>query len=58
MVKEGYDEKYVNLVGGLHTFTKLGMAKGIKPDVTQITGKHPISVEEYVNDYKDVWRKQ
>lgn len=55
MLQKGYESKYVNLVGGLHTFTKLGMAKGIKPDFKQITGRNPRTVEEYVKDYKAVW---
>lgn len=57
MLQKGYEVKYVNLVGGLHTFTKLGMAKGIKADFTQITGRIPRTVEEYVKDYKAVWDK-
>ncbi|OCT14393.1 NAD(P)-dependent oxidoreductase [Paenibacillus pectinilyticus] len=57
MMQKGYEAKYVNLVGGLHTFTKLGMAKGIKPDFTQITGRIPRTVEAYVHDYKAVWDK-
>ncbi|AND41462.1 SDR family oxidoreductase [Cytobacillus oceanisediminis] len=57
MMKKGYEAKYVNLVGSLHFFTKLGMAKSVKSDLSQILGRHPITVEEYVNDYKEVWRK-
>jgi uncharacterized protein YbjT (DUF2867 family) len=55
MIKKGLDRNYVNLVAGLHTFTKLGMAKGMKPDLIEIVGRSPITVEEYVKDYKDVW---
>lgn len=57
MLQKGYEAKYVNVVAGLHMFTKLGMAQGIKPDFTKITGRIPLTVEEYVKDYKTIWNK-
>lgn len=58
MLQKGYEGKFVNLVGGLHTFTKLGMAKGIKHGFTDLSGRKPRTVEEYVRDYKEVWNKK
>ncbi|WP_336783167.1 SDR family oxidoreductase [Paenibacillus illinoisensis] len=49
---KGMEERFVNLVGGLHTFTKLGMAKGIKPDLERLLGRDPIPVRQYVVDYR------
>jgi len=55
---KGMEAKFVNLVGGLHTFTKFGMANGIKPDLVRLLGRDPISVRQYVEDYQKVLNAQ
>lgn len=55
---KGMEAKYINIVGGLHTFTKFGMAKGIKPDLVRLLDRDPISVRQYVEDFQDVFHAQ
>jgi uncharacterized protein YbjT (DUF2867 family) len=55
MLGKGLEPKFVNLVSGLHMFTKLGLAKGIRPDIVQILGRAPISVKQYVEDERHYW---
>ncbi|MFB8374599.1 SDR family oxidoreductase [Paenibacillus taichungensis] len=51
---KGMEAKFVNLVGALHTFTKLGMANATKPDLVRLLGRDPIPVRQYVEDYREV----
>lgn len=57
MLQKGLDPKFVNLVGGLHMFTKIGLAKGVTRDLEKVIGRAPLTVEQYVADYKDVWTR-
>lgn len=49
------DRGFVNVVVGVHMPTKLGLAKGIKDDFEKVTGKKPISMKRYIEDFKDNW---
>ena len=55
MLEKGLEEKFINVVAGLHIFTKIGLAKGITRDLATITNKKPIKLDTYINDYKKMW---
>ncbi|WP_226645980.1 SDR family oxidoreductase [Mesobacillus subterraneus] len=55
MISTGNDESLINVVAGIHIPTKLGLAKGIKDDFEKVTGKEPLSIRKYIEDYKEVW---
>jgi uncharacterized protein YbjT (DUF2867 family) len=56
MLQKGLEEPYVKLVAGIHLFTKLGLAKGIRKDFTRITKRSPIRLAQYIEDYQQVWK--
>lgn len=55
MKKLGEDEGFINVVVGVHMPTKLGLAKGIKHDYENITGKQPTNIRKYIEDFKENW---
>lgn len=40
---------------GLYTSTRFGMAEPITTEVEKLTGRKPISFQEFANDYKENW---
>lgn len=55
MLKTGEDERFINVVIGIHIPTKLGLAKGIKNDFQILTSRKPTAISTYIEDYKDKW---
>ncbi|MCP8967687.1 SDR family oxidoreductase [Ectobacillus ponti] len=55
--QEGLEEAYLKVVTGIHLFTKIGLAKGITRDIERVTGHPPLSVRQYVEDYRAYWEK-
>lgn len=55
MLASGVDEAFINVVVGIHFPTKLGMASGIKYDFEKVTGRKPIKMKQYIEDYKENW---
>ncbi|MDV2884723.1 SDR family oxidoreductase [Alkalihalophilus pseudofirmus] len=55
MLNKGVNEKYVNVIVGIHFPTKLGLAKGITFDYENIVNEKPTRMETYVKDYKEFW---
>lgn len=51
----GEDAGFVNVVVGIHMPTKLGLAKGIRDDYEKVTGKKPINIRKYIEDFKENW---
>jgi uncharacterized protein YbjT (DUF2867 family) len=54
-VRRGSPFRFALVQTGLYTSTRLGMAEKITCDVEKITGRKPISLRQYVKDYKDDW---
>jgi len=52
----GMPEPIVNALLELYASYKAGLAAEISPVVEQVTGKTPISFEQFVQDYAEVWR--
>ena len=40
---------------GLYTSTRFGMAEPVTNEVQNLTGRKPITFQEYVKDYKECW---
>ncbi len=57
MLKKGEKEDFVNVVIGIHFPTKLGLAKGVTHEFERITHTKPITIERYIEDYKENWVK-
>ncbi|WP_439108406.1 hypothetical protein [Bacillus cereus] len=38
---------------GIYTTAKLGLAKRVTPDLLELLGKSPITMEEFVHDYRE-----
>lgn len=55
MLAKGLPSGYINVVIGLHMATKVGLAGGITPTFTKVTGKQPIRMEQYLKDYRQYW---
>ncbi|MGP4077877.1 SDR family oxidoreductase [Halobacillus sp. K22] len=55
MLNRGVDEKFVNVVIGVHAPTKLGLAGGIKYDYEKVTSAQPTSLLQYIMDYQSQW---
>ncbi|MBW4665166.1 MAG: NmrA family NAD(P)-binding protein [Chroococcus sp. CMT-3BRIN-NPC107] len=52
----GMPEPTVNALLELYASYKAGQAAVLSPVVEQVTGKQPISFEQFVKDYADVWQ--
>jgi uncharacterized protein YbjT (DUF2867 family) len=52
----GMPESIVNALLELYASYKAGQAATVSPVVEQVTGKQPISFEQFAKDYADVWQ--
>jgi uncharacterized protein YbjT (DUF2867 family) len=52
----GMPEPTVNALLELYASYKAGQAATVSPAVEQVTGKKPISFEQFVQDYAEVWQ--
>ena len=52
----GMPDAIVNALLELYASYKAGLAAEISPVVEQVTGKQPISFEQFVKDYAEVWQ--
>ena len=55
MLSRGKDKGFINVVIGIHFPTKLGLAKGITSDFKKLTGRKPINIDKYIQDYRGFW---
>jgi uncharacterized protein YbjT (DUF2867 family) len=56
MKTAGMPEREIEMVLGLYAQQKAGNYSTISPAVEQITGKKPISFEQFANDYTEAFR--
>lgn len=54
-VRRGIPLQYAVVMLGLYTSTRFGMADPITNDVERLTGKQPITLRQYVQDYQESW---
>jgi hypothetical protein len=49
-------EQEINLVLGLYTAQKSGYYSDVSPVIEQVTGKKPISFEQFAKDYAEAFK--
>lgn len=54
-MRRGTPFKFALVMTGLYTSTRFGMAEPITNEVERLTGRKPISFQQYVMDYKASW---
>ena len=52
----GMPEAYIDLMGNLYGFVRAGQSAGLTNDVQQVTGRAPISFDQFARDHVDAWR--
>ena len=57
LIKRGIQKEFANVMTMLYTMTKLGTAQNVTDDVEKILGRNPISFKQYVEDYKQYFKK-
>lgn len=55
MTSAGMPEGYLALMTGLYQAVRAGHTSAVTDTVEQVTGRPPISLEGFAQDYKDVW---
>lgn len=55
MRKRGYPWGYITVMEGIYLTTRFGMAATIAPDVTDLLGRPPTKMRNYIRDYRDTW---
>lgn len=55
MTSAGMPEGYVALLTGLYQAVRAGHSAAVTDVVEQVTGRAPISLEQFARDHKDVW---
>ncbi|MGA4467104.1 SDR family oxidoreductase [Bacillus bombysepticus] len=53
MVQKGIKSDYIMVMIGIYTTAKLGLAKRITPDLVNLLGRSPFTMEEFIRDYKN-----
>lgn len=54
-VRRGTPLPFALVMMGLYTSTRFGMAEPITNDVELVTGRKPITFQQYAEDFKDAW---
>lgn len=55
LTSAGVPEGYVALMTGLYQAVRAGHSAAVTDTVEQVTGRAPITLEQFAHDYKDVW---
>ncbi len=55
MTSAGVPEGYVALMTGLYQAVRAGHSAAVTDTVEQVTGRAPITLEQFAHDHKDVW---
>jgi len=55
--RRGYSLGYIGVVAAIYTTTRLGLAQTVTPHTRQLLGRDPISLQQFVQDYAQVWAK-
>ncbi|HDR6312512.1 TPA: SDR family oxidoreductase [Bacillus cereus] len=53
MIQKGIKPEFIMVMIGIYTTAKLGLAKRITPDLLELLGRSPITMEEFVHDYRE-----
>lgn len=55
MRARGHAWSFIFVMLGIYTTAKLGLAAAVTPDTKRLLGRPPISVRQYVEDYRRCW---
>jgi uncharacterized protein YbjT (DUF2867 family) len=53
--REGLKWDYILVMAGIYTTARLGLAGGLTGDVQRLLGRAPITLKQFVQDYREVW---
>jgi uncharacterized protein YbjT (DUF2867 family) len=57
MRDRGLPLDFVLVMAGIYATTRLGWADRITPDVERLLGRSPITLRQFVEDYRSVWQR-
>ncbi len=55
MLRQGFPLPFVLVMVGIYTTARLGLADMVTTDVQQLLGRSPISMQQYVQEYRQCW---
>ena len=55
MLQQGFPLQLVLVMVGIYTATRFGLADLVTSDVQQLLNRSPISIDRYVEDYRECW---
>ncbi len=55
MLKQGFPLQFVLIMVGIYTTARFGLADLVTSDVPQLLDRPPISMQQYVEDYRQYW---
>ena len=55
MLRQGFPLQFVLVMVGIYTTARFGLADLVTSDVPQLLGRSPISIDRYVEDYRECW---
>jgi uncharacterized protein YbjT (DUF2867 family) len=57
MLRQGFPLQFVLIMVGIYTTARFGLAGLVTSDVQQLLNRSPISMQQYVEDYRESWLK-
>jgi uncharacterized protein YbjT (DUF2867 family) len=57
MLRKGFPLQFVLIMVGIYTTARFGLADLVTSDVQQLLARLPISMQQYVEDYRQCWLK-
>jgi uncharacterized protein YbjT (DUF2867 family) len=55
MLRQGFPLQFVLVMVGIYTTVRFGLADLMTSDIQQLLGRSPISIDRYVEDYRECW---
>jgi uncharacterized protein YbjT (DUF2867 family) len=55
MRRRGLDWPFILVMAGIYTTARLGLADQVTPETAQLLGRAPITLVQFVADYRQVW---
>jgi uncharacterized protein YbjT (DUF2867 family) len=54
--RRGHPLSYVSVVTGIYLTTRLGLAEKVTTQAAELLGRNPISLKQFIEDYRAVWQ--
>lgn len=55
MRRRGLAWSFIGVMVGIYTTCRLGLADGVTPDTARLLGRPPITMRQFVEDYRECW---